>query len=355
PDVRAYRVTDSGQAYEPVEIEIYAERIPWLATMRRNSIGRSLRASSRRTPRRLIWQPVTFEGTIAIASGSDGVARAQATLTEPDLAESVAEDDVNADRRAVVGILGGMGPLATADLYQKIIEITPAATDQEHIPVVIYADPRVPDRSEALLRNGEDPTPWLAHGARVLAEMGADFIIIPCNTAHAFVPAVQPAVDKPILSMIDAAADEIRATYPEATTVGLLATSGTIAAELYQRALALRGVDVIVPDDDTQRRCVTAAIHEVKAGRATKAATALLAEAGQQLTERGADVLLAACTEIPVVFQQRHTETPLVDATAALARVAVATALHLDEAAQAGAPQWETASFGIEPARLASL
>jgi aspartate racemase len=98
-----------------------------------------------------------------------------------------------------------------------------------------------------------------------------------------------------------------------------------------------------------------AAIKEVKAGRAGKPATALLTEAAQHLTGRGASVLLAACTEIPVVFQQRHTETPLVDATGALARIAVATAIHLNERAETGSPQWETSTggWGLEKSRLA--
>jgi aspartate racemase len=350
PDVRAYRVVGGGLAYDEIAIDVYAERLPWLASVRRNSIGRGLRPQGSRSPRRIVWQPVGFDGTLAVARGSEGSGRAKAMLDDP-----VDEFDSLDGRRAIIGILGGMGPLATADLYQKIIEITPAASDQEHIPVVIYADPRVPDRTEALLRNGEDPTPWLVHGARTLTGMGADFIVMPCNTAHAFLDGIQPAVDKPIISMIDAAADEIRVQHPDARTVGLLATSGTIASEIYQHALQSRGVDVIVPDDDIQRRCVTAAIREVKAGRAGKPATALLTEAGQHLTERGADVLLAACTEIPVIFQQRHTETPLVDATGALARMAVATAIHLDHSAQSGSPQWETSTggWGIEPMRMA--
>jgi aspartate racemase len=350
PDLRAYRVIDGGLSYEEIGIEVYTERLPWLATVRRNGLGRSGKASGPRSPRRIIWKPVGFDGTVAVARGSEG-----SSPVEPMLDESVRLDDDAEDRRAVIGILGGMGPLATADLYQKIIEITPAASDQEHIPVVIYADPRVPDRTEALLRDGEDPTPWLVHGARTLSGMGADFIVMPCNTAHAFLDGIQPAIDKPIVSMIDAAADEICKDHPEARTVGLLATSGTIQAEIYQRALAIRGVDMIVPDDDIQRRCVMAAIREVKSGRAGKAATALLTEAAQHLAGRGADVLLAACTEIPVVFQQRHTETPLVDATGALARIAVATALHLDQSAQTGSPQWETSTggWGIERSRLA--
>ncbi|MDQ4044667.1 MAG: amino acid racemase, partial [Chloroflexota bacterium] len=224
---------------------------------------------------------------------------------------------------------------------RKIIEITPAATDQEHIPVIIYADPRVPDRTEALLHGGEDPVPWLVRGARMLVEMGADFIVIPCNTAHAFLDDVAPAVEKPFLSMIDAAADEIRDTYPDASAVGLLATSGTIAAGIYQQALEDRGLEVIVPGDDVQRRCVMAAIREVKGGRGNGNATRLFVEAAEHLTSRGADVLLEACTEIPIALQQRHVETPIVDATMALARQAVDTARHLDTAAQ-----WETSTTG---------
>lgn len=351
PDLRAYRVIDGGLSYEEVEIEVYSERLPWLAMVRRNGLGRGLRSPGQRAPRQIAWLPVGFGGALAATRGSEGGALALEALDD-----QADDDGEHGERRAVIGILGGMGPLATADLYQKIIELTPAASDQEHIPVVIYADPRVPDRTEALLRDGEDPTPWLVHGARALTGMGADFIVIPCNTAHAFLDGIQPAVDKPIVSMIDAAADEIRKAHPEAKTVGLLATSGTIASEIYQRALLSRGVDAIVPDDDIQRRCVMAAIREVKAGRAGKSATALLTEAAQHLAGRGADVLLAACTEIPVVFQQRHTETPLVDATGALARIAVATAIHLDELAQAGSPQWETSTggWGIESTRLAS-
>lgn len=245
-----------------------------------------------------------------------------------------------AERRATIGILGGMGPLATADLYRKIIELTPADSDQEHIPVVIWADPRVPDRTEALLNNGEDPTPWLVRGAQALADMGADFVVIPCNTAHAFEGPLQAAVPRPMLSMIAAAADAIVRDAPQAETVGLLATSGTIAAELYQQALLERGRDVIVPDDETQERCVMTAIRAVKAGQAHGAATALLQEAAAELVQRGAGALLAACTEIPLIFRQEHTDTVLIDATASLAEAAVATAQYLDACARDGEPVW---------------
>src|SRR5436305_14021021 len=100
--------------------------------------------------------------------------------------------------RPIAGILGGMGPAATADLYQKIIAATPATRDQEHIPVVIWADPTVPDRTPAVLDGGEDPTPWLLRGAERLVAMGAAFIAVPCNTAHAFFPRIAPQISLPL-------------------------------------------------------------------------------------------------------------------------------------------------------------
>jgi aspartate racemase len=355
PELRAFRVM--GHRYEELGVEVYSARMPWLTALRARSswLGRGAREQSSE-PRRPFWQPVGAGRSSIATSGSDDTQDAERGDGSWNGAHDRMriEGDDDPERRAVIGILGGMGPLATADLYRKIIETTPAAIDQEHIPVVIYADPRVPDRTDALLHGGEDPTPWLVSGARALSDMGADFIIIPCNTAHAFVEQVRPAVDRPILSMIDAAADEIRLFHPNARTVGLLATSGTISAELYQRALQARGIDVIVPDDDVQRRCVMAAIKEVKSGRGTNTATLLLVEASEHLVARGADLLLEACTEIPIALQQRHVKPPLLDATAALARTAVATARHLDESARAGDPQWETTTWQVAPVNAAS-
>ncbi len=326
PETRAYRIIDG----EPVEVrlEVLPERASWIHNLR-DRVNESL------IPKGLeSVTPAATNGHLA-ATGSEGVEH----VTQP------APFD-GAPRRAMIGILGGMGPLATADLYTKIIYATPAANDQQHIPVSIYADPRVPDRTQALLGEGEDPTPWLVYGAQQLEQSGVDFIVIPCNTAHAFLDRIQPEVETPIVSMIDAAATAIAETYPEAKVVGLLATSGTIGSEMYQKALQNRGLDTIVPDTDLQQRCVMAAIGRVKAGQMDGEATSLLAQAGESLVARGADVLLAACTEIPVVLQQQHVQVPLVDATETLARIAVSTALHLEEMDRAGSPQWETVTTG---------
>ena len=354
PVLRAWRVLElpTGRTFEEVAVEVYRARAPWFMEARRTAF-RLLHPSVRPARRRTIWQPVGVGSPFAMASGSEQPV--PSVESEPFTVPDEQDETGEGTRRATIGILGGMGPLATADLYRKIIDLTPASTDQERIPVAIYADPRVPDRTQALLHDGDDPTPWLVHGAQQLTSIGADFIVIPCNTAHAFLDRVQPALDCPILSMIDAAADEIVRLSPQVRTVGLLATSGTIASGIYQRALEARGLSVVVPDDDVQQRCVMTAIGDVKAGRGNQAATPLLVEASQSLVEAGADVLLEACTEIPLALQSRHigTSTPLVDATAALARLAVATARHLDDAARSGDPQWETSTSGWDMAAVA--
>lgn len=334
PQMRAWRV--KGLGFEPVEVVVVPapRRARWLDQVQRRA--RALvdgRGEQQPAAAGHNWaETPPARPRPAIASGSQGAPRPQ---------PPPAPLPHGAHRRAVVGILGGMGPLATADLYRKIILATDATTDQEHLPVVIWADPRVPDRTEALLSGGADPVPWLVRGAQALAQLGADFIVMPCNTAHAFLEQVQPRVDKPFLSMIDAAVDAVARGLPDVRIVGLLATSGALASGIYQRALHARGLRAVIPDDDHQARCVMEAIRRVKAGE-TDSPAGLLAEAGEHLAMRGAQALIAACTEIPVVLRQEHVRLPLIDATDALARLAVATARHLDASASAGTPEWDT-------------
>lgn len=241
-------------------------------------------------------------------------------------------------QRAIVGVLGGMGPAATADLYAKIIAATPATRDQDHLHVVIWADPTVPDRSTALLHGGEDPTPWLRRGAMQLAAMGASFIAMPCNTAHAFIPRIERDVSIPFLHMMDETATAIERMYPAIHRVGLLATSGTIASGLYQEWFAKRHIEVVVPNDDAQARFVMRAIHRVKAGDMALKSTTLLAEAGAHLVVRGAQALIAGCTELPLVFRDGDASVPVIDPTRILAEAIVrrAAAMHEDRVQKGG-------------------
>lgn len=230
-------------------------------------------------------------------------------------------------QRPIVGILGGMGPAATADLYGKIIAATPAERDQDHLHVVIWADPTVPDRSTALLHGGEDPTPWLVRGARQLEAMGAAFIAVPCNTAHAFFPAIERAVSIPLVHMMEETATAVEIAAPSVTRVGLLATSGTVASGLYQQAFAKHHIEVVAPDDDLQERSVMAAIHRVKNGKTGPETTELLAETAAYLVDHGAQALIAGCTELPLVFRDGDAAVPVVDPTRVLAEAIVRRAI----------------------------
>lgn len=218
-----------------------------------------------------------------------------------------------------------MGPLATVDLYQKIIEETPAERDQDHLHVIIESNPAVPDRSAALLDGGEDPTPLLREGARRLEGAGADFIIVPCNTAHAFLPWVASELSIPLISMIDETAKAIARLLP-GSVVGILATGGTISARLYQDAFAAAGLGSVVPDAAGQAR-VSIAIGAVKSGHFGTAQTEPLQITTAELVDLGAQSVIVACTELPLILTQADIAVPLFDPTRILARAAVAEAL----------------------------
>lgn len=226
--------------------------------------------------------------------------------------------DRSAAEAPIVGILGGMGPAATADFYTKLIEATPAATDQEHLRVVIWADPTVPDRSQAITGGGEDPTPKLAEGARRLKEAGAGFYVVACNSAHAFLAAVREQVDLEYLSLIDVTADHI-ASLPHTAQAGLLATDATVGSQLYQQALETRGVAPVIPTPEDQQ-VVMEAIYAVKASRMSDEQRAALAGVAERLADRGADVIIAGCTEIPLALSDEQSPRPLIDPAGLLVR-----------------------------------
>ncbi|GCB44511.1 aspartate/glutamate racemase family protein [Streptomyces sp. NL15-2K] len=223
----------------------------------------------------------------------------------------------------IIGILGGMGPAATADFYAKLVSTTPGDNDQEHLRTVIWSDPTIPDRTEALLGDGPDPTPWLLNGSRVLREAGATVIAIPCNTAHAFVPRIAHHVGLPIVHMIGEVALHLTTSRPRVHTAGLLATSGTVRAGLYEEWLDRSGIRLVLPDAASQDREVMAAIHAVKAGTRDKTTTALLARAAQRLTEQGAQAVIAGCTEIPLGLPAGAVDVPLIDPALILAQALV--------------------------------
>ncbi len=225
----------------------------------------------------------------------------------------------------VVGIVGGMGPEATADLYGKIIAGTPAATDQLHVPVVMVADPRIPDRSEAILADGEDPLPYLVRAAQRCVAAGADFIIMPCNSAHYFLERMQEEVEVPIIDMVEELARHLHDEHPEVRAAGLMATTGTVRSGLYERRLHEVGIDLVLPDERDQDE-IMQCIYEIKSGSRERARKGFDAVA-RRLIQRGAQVIIAGCTEIPLGLQAGDVApVPYLDATLVLSRVAVGLA-----------------------------
>lgn len=221
-----------------------------------------------------------------------------------------------------VGILGGMGPEATVDLYLKLIKATPAKVDQEHLRVIIDSNPKIPDRTAAILQGGEDPLPLLRETANNLTRAGADLILIPCNTAHYFHAKVQESCSVPVLNMIKECAQWGKTHIANLSRVGLLASSGTVATGLYHDTLKVYGVEVLIPSEEEQK-LVMDVIYKIKAGHPGAQLKDTLLEASRGILAAGAQALVLGCTELPIVLKEGEAPVPILDPTDILARRAV--------------------------------
>lgn len=223
----------------------------------------------------------------------------------------------------MLGVLGGMGPLASAQFMLRLTLLTPATRDQDHIPAVLWSDPRVPDRTAARIAGGEDPLPALLRGIRGLEAAGATAIAIPCNTAHGWFAGMQEATRLPILHIVDAAEAELLRQGVTPGPIGLMGTAGTLAMRLYQERLDARGWTCLTPTAAEMDRLVTPGIAEVKANNVA-AAYAPLAEAARLLVGRGARAVVLGCTEIPLGIAAGPTlPFPVCDTIDGLARAAI--------------------------------
>jgi len=222
----------------------------------------------------------------------------------------------------IIGILGGMGPEATIDLFYKIIKFTPAEKDQDHLRIIIDNNPKIPDRTAAILGKGEDPLPALRETAQNLEKAGADFIIIPCNTAHYFLPSIQESVKIPILNMIEETAKETQQRIPQIKKVGLLASIGTYKTEIYHQQFKKYNIEVIYPNEKDKEE-VMKAIYAVKAGDLSEEVKKNIISIAQKLIDKGAEAIIAGCTEIPLILKERDVSAPIIDPTQVLAKAAV--------------------------------
>lgn len=239
------------------------------------------------------------------------------------------------ERPFKLGVVGGVGPAATVDFLRKVVANTPASRDQDHLRLLVEQNPQIPDRTEHLLGDGMDPTLALYATCKKLQAGEADLIAIPCNTAHAFVEALQSELDIPIMNMLTVTVKHIREAFATLQRVGLLATSGTVSSGVYKRALEDYGLEEVVPSAETQARVMNAIYgpEGVKAGFISATSVAEVDAAIDDLAEQGAEIIILGCTELPLLLPdpQRITaggnRVTLVDPTDILAKRCVCAAM----------------------------
>jgi len=220
-----------------------------------------------------------------------------------------------------LGILGGMGPAASAEFVTRLIQQTPATKDQEHIPFVLWNEPRVPDRSTSI-RNGDDrPLPYLLQGMQVLKAVGCTSIVIPCNTAHFWYDELVK-FKIPILHIVDSVADALR-DINVTGTIGVMGTHATVELGLYQYMLNKSGWDCITPTKEEMNNLVQPAIDLIKSGSIEEAHPMLMTVVNS-LIDRGAKAVVLGCTEIPLSIKEvDESGIPLINSIDSLVKVAI--------------------------------
>lgn len=222
----------------------------------------------------------------------------------------------------IVGIFGGMGTEATVDFFAKVVALTHAKKDQDHLRIIIYNNPKIPDRTEAILNKDESILPALVETSRTLERAGADFIVIPCNTVHYLHENLQKEISIPILHMIKEVFHSVRASPPGCSRVGLLATTGTVNSNLYQKEFLKAGIEVITPTSQSQDE-VMKAILKIKANQEKEQARKDLIREGNTLIECNAEALILGCTDISLVIKAGDFKVPVFDSTTILAEATV--------------------------------
>jgi aspartate racemase len=231
---------------------------------------------------------------------------------------AVVKEKRMAERR-LIGVLGGMGPLATVDFMQKVIDTTSAKRDWDHVPLIVYSVPQIPDRVSAAMAGTDEPLSAMLTGIRTLEQAGVEAIAIACNTAHAWYDQLAASTKVPIIHMAQAAID---AATQKTGPMALMATLGTLRAGIYQRYFEKAGLQALVPQSAVQDM-INDAIAAVKRGEIERA-RASLDVAAARLIASGADQLLLACTELPLAARGSVHEARCLDATACLAQSCVA-------------------------------
>lgn len=227
--------------------------------------------------------------------------------------------------RKFLGIIGGMGAEAGAELYQHLVRLTPADIDQDHIKTLIYSNTNIPDRTQGILKKGPASFPLLLESARLLEKNKVDIIIMACVTSHYYVEDLRQNLKCEVLSAIEETIEKIQKDFPQVMKIGILTTTGAIKTELFRKALKEIGRQPLILPDDLQEKYFMKAIYAldgIKAGFVKPARERIL-ETLSWLIENGAEAVISGCSELPLLFNQSDCKVPLIEAMDALVRKAI--------------------------------
>jgi aspartate racemase len=223
-------------------------------------------------------------------------------------------------KQQTVGILGGVGPLSTVYFMEMIISMTEAAVDQEHIDMIVFNHATIPDRTAYILgQSADNPLEVMALDAKKLQAAGADFVVIPCNTAHYFFEQIKAGVTVPMLNIVEGAVQYAKQTIPGLTKLGVLATDGTIQTDTYRLACEKEGIACAVPDARDQATVMRIIYEQVKAGK--KADIAAFYHVVETLKEQGCQAVVLGCTELSIVKRDYNiNQKEIIDSLEVLAK-----------------------------------
>lgn len=232
------------------------------------------------------------------------------------------------EKKYTVGIIGGMGPEATIDFMSRVIALTPSQRDQDHIHMVVENNPHIPDR-QATAENDLIAIELTAIAER-LEVAGADFLVLPCNTAHVFIDDLLKNIQIPFVHIVSETVNEIVKEHTNVKNVGLLATDMCINSGIYHQAIKSVDRTVLVLEQQDQKSCMQL-IFDVKKGKYSKSTKTDMVRLADQLIQKGADIIVAGCTEIPLILDTKSINVPLVSSTEVLAKRTVEIAIGIKE------------------------
>jgi aspartate racemase len=225
-----------------------------------------------------------------------------------------------------LGIIGGMGSVAAAYTFKRIIELTPAKTDQDYLDIVLHNNSCVPDRTQGILFNGKDPVPELARSIRLLDQSGVDFIIFACITSHFYIPRLRQVAQATIIDAIEETARHINEKHGYFKKIGIIASTGTIQSGIFHRALEAYDFEGVVLRPEDQKTYFMEPVYSewgIKAGYLAGEPTTRLTKAVDILKGMGAQAVISGCTEVPLVIKPENFEIPIIDVIDIMAKVSI--------------------------------